>query len=524
MLKILSDKIISKDTSTKEILDILLENRNIKPEDRKEFVYPVLKEINLPNIDKAVKIIKTAIKNNKNILIYGDYDVDGITATAILWRTLSKLKANVTPFIPHREHDGYGFKADSFFRFQKEKNLNFDLIITVDNGIVADFSKISCDIIVTDHHLPSDKLPKVKALIHTLDLSGSGIAYVLASALDKSADISLAALGTVADCLPLIGANRQIVVEGLKLLNKSPNLAIEKLMEVANIAKHKLTAYDLGFVIGPRINATGRLADPTDSLRLLCCDDPKLLKQYAEILHSNNAKRQAIQTSAIDDCLPKADIKDKLLFFADKKYLPGIIGLIAGKLTEKYYKPSVIIAIDKEISKGSCRSIPEINIIEVLKKHKNLLLDVGGHKQAAGLSILTKNIEKFQKAITKTVNQLLKDISLEPITFVDAQIEPDAVTLKNINAINYLEPFGVGNSKPIFLLKNIKINSFRTVGSTKDHLQLKVGNNLSAIAFRQGKMEKHLKIGQTIDVLANLDINIWQNTSTPQLIIKEILL
>lgn len=516
--------LITKDTTSQEIITILLKNRGITKEQAKEFIYPIVPNIKLSNIDKAVKIIKKAIENNKNILIYGDYDVDGIAATAILWRTLNKLKAKVTPFIPHREIDGYGFKSDSFFRFQKEKNIIFDLIITVDNGIVADFSKINCDIIITDHHIPSDKLPKVKTIIHTTNLSGSGIAYVLAKELDQNADISLAALGTVADCLPLIGDNRNIVVEGLKQINKSPNIAIQKIMEVANINKNILTAYDLGYVIGPRINATGRISDPTDSLRLLCCDNPKTAHKYAEILNTNNAKRQELQSSAIDECLPKSNTDEKLLFFADTKYLPGIIGLIAGKLTEKHYKPSIIISIDKEISKGSCRSIEELNIIQALKEHQDLLLDVGGHKLAAGFSIATKNIKKFQKAITKTVEKLLKDKILKPQTNIDAQIESAAVTIKNINAINLLEPFGVGNPKPIFLLKNIKINSFRTVGTTKDHLQLKLDNNLSAIAFRQGKLEKHLKIGQSIDILANLDINIWGNTQSPQLIIKEILL
>ena len=343
----------------------------------------------------------------------------------------------------------------------------------------------------------------------------------MAKELDKNADITLAALGTVADCLPLIGDNRNIVVQGLKEINKSPNMAIQKIMEVANINKNILTAYDLGYVIGPRINATGRISDPTDSLRLLCSDDATNALKYANILNTNNAKRQELQSQAIDECLPKSVTKDKLLFFADTKYLPGIIGLIAGKLTEKNYKPSIIISIDKDISKGSCRSIEELNIIEALKQHQDLLLDVGGHKLAAGFSIATKNIKKFQKAITKTVEKLLKDKILIPKNNIDAQIESAAVTIKNINAINLLEPFGVGNPKPIFLLKNVIIKSLRTVGSTKDHLQLKLDDSLSAIAFKQGKLEKHLKIGQSIDILANLDINIWGNTQTPQLVIKE---
>lgn len=522
-IKLKTKTVINTQTSREEIISLLLKNRGISQTEAKNFIYPSIPEIKLPNLDKAVKIIKKAIENKKNILIYGDYDVDGITATAILWRTLNKLKANVIPFIPHREHDGYGFNANSFFLFQKEKNIIFDLVITVDNGIVADFSKIKCDIIITDHHLPGKKIPNVKAIIHSTQLSGSGIAYVLASLLDKFADISLAALGTVADCLPLTGVNRQIVVEGLKILNKSPNLGIEKLLEVANIKKDKLTAYDLGFIIGPRINATGRLADPTDSLRLLCCDNPKLAKHYANILQSNNSKRQAIQASAIDDCLPKADIKDKLLFFADKKYLPGIIGLIAGKLTEKYYKPSIIISIDKELSKGSCRSIPEINIIESLRKFSNQFEDLGGHSQAAGFTIKTSNIEKFRKKITKYINKKLENINLTPLILVDAEMEIAAVNIKNIKAINLLEPFGIGNPRPTFIFNNIKIDDIRLIGSNKEHVKIKFGD-IDALAFRQSDVFTGVKTGQSISIIGHLDINIWQDTTKPQIIISNVII
>jgi single-stranded-DNA-specific exonuclease len=521
MYQSLSPKIISQNSSAQEILDILLENRNIK--DKEKFLNPKLKEIKLPNLKKAAKIIKKAIENKKNILIYGDYDVDGITATAILWRTLKKLKANVFPFIPHREIDGYGFKDASFFRFQKEKNIKFDLIITVDNGIVANFNKIDCDIIVTDHHIPNEKLPKVKAIIHTTNLSGSGIAYALAYYLDKSADIFLAALGTVSDCLPLIGQNRQIVIDGLKQINKLRNPAIKKLLEVAKIDKQKLSTYDLGFIIGPHINATGRLADPTDSLRFLCCDNLDQINKYAKILHSNNLKRQEIQSSALDECLPKAKTKDKLLFFADEKYLPGIIGLIAGKLCDKYYKPVVIISKEKDYSKGSCRSIPEVNIIESLREFSNLFEDLGGHSQAAGFTIKTSNIEKLRKKLTSYFNKKLKNTELLPTTLVDAQMEIDAVNLKNIKAINLLEPFGVGNPRPTFLFKDIKVDDIRLIGSNKEHLKFKF-SGIDALAFRQSDIFSKVKIGQAISIVGYLDINIWQDTSKAQIIISNVII
>jgi len=527
-IKLKSDKIIDKDTTVQELITILLKNRQIPKEAVREFIYPSYPEIKLNHLQKAVTRIQKAIKNKENILIYGDYDVDGLTATAILWNVLNKLGAKVTPFIPHRHHDGYGFKSESFFRFQKEKNLKFDLIITVDNGIVADkeFKDISksafggkCDIIITDHHLPKEKLPKVYTIIHSTKYSGSAISWVLAHALDKDADLGLAALGTVADCLPLTGINRNIVVHGLKKMNTDPSLGIRQLLAISGNKKEILTTYDLGFVLGPRLNAAGRMDNPTDGLRLLCSTSKAMADKYASILDKHNTTRRDFEKEGILKAEKLRHPEASIIVIADNSFLPGIIGLIAGRLTEKYHLPSIIIAQDKEISKASCRSISQVNIVEVLRHFSDLLLDLGGHAGAAGFSILTKNIPIFTKKLEKYLTQ-----KFDKITEIDAEMSLSAVNMRNINAISKLEPFGIGNPKPIFLLKNIKINSFRTVGSTKDHLQLKLANNLSAIAFKQGKMEKYLKIGQSIDILASLDINVWQNTSSPQLIIKEILL
>jgi single-stranded-DNA-specific exonuclease len=530
-LHLLSPDIIDKYTDSQTLLSIILKNRHIK--DIPEFLnpsYPVFKL----KLASVVKAIKNAITSGQNILIYGDYDVDGITAAAILWQIFHQLTPNVIPFIPHREIDGYGIKAGSFFRFQKEKNLKFDLLITVDNGIVAqaEFTKIKArqdlTIIVVDHHLPDQNLTSVDFIVHSTDLSGSALAWFLAKEFSQTADLGLAALGTVADCLPLIGVNRSIIVHGLKELRLNPSIGIKKLITVAGLKQDSLSAYDLGFGLGPRINAVGRLSDPTDALRLLCSQNSLQASKYAQILNSSNQNRQDLQKESQLSAEKNLNLKNKVIFVSGD-YNPGLIGLIAGRLTEKYNLPSIIISESKDISKGSCRSIDKLNIIETLRQFSNLFVDLGGHTGAAGFSIKTANIPKFQKQITKAINLKLKNIDLKPEIPVDAEMKLSAVTLKNIKAISGLTPFGIGNPVPLFLFKNLKIVSKRLLGQNGDHLKLSLIEparpNCEAVgvAFKKGELDKTLNIGDSIDIVASLDANTWNGTTTPQLIVKEII-
>ncbi|MFA7301228.1 MAG: single-stranded-DNA-specific exonuclease RecJ [Candidatus Shapirobacteria bacterium] len=523
-IKLLNSKIIDDKFPPSDIVSLVLENRKIS--DTKDFLNPNFPQIKL-NLKPALKLINLAINSNHNILIYGDYDVDGITATAILWQAIHKIYPNVTPFIPHREIDGYGIKATSFFRFQQEKNIIFDLLITVDNGIVAgkELAKIKAKqnikIIVTDHHVSAEKLLSADAVVASTELCGSSISYFLSREIDPQADLGLACLGTVADCLPLVGINRSIVVHGLQSLNNRPSPGINKLIQVSSV-QLPVTSYHLGFVLGPRINAVGRLSDPTDALRLLCSNSDIQAAKYASVLNSFNQDRQIIQKESTDIADNDINLKNKLII-VDGGYNPGIIGLISGRLTEKYYLPSVVISIDGGIAKGSCRSIPELNIINALREHSDLFIDLGGHAGAAGFSIYTKNIFKLKKALTKSVNAKLNKINLVPHLDVDAEMQLSAITTKNIKSLESLSPFGIGNPEPLFLFKNIIIQSIRTIGQNNDHLKLKI-NNIDAIAFKKGELIKKIKIGDNIDLVASLSLNEWNNTLTPQLIIKEIVI
>jgi single-stranded-DNA-specific exonuclease len=525
-------KIIDKSFSELDFIDLLLKNRQLKKSEYQDFFKPHFPidsdfNINKKELKKAINRVNKAIKNNENILIYGDYDVDGLTSTAILWQVLYEKGAKILPFVPDRETDGYGIKSKSFFDFEIEKNIHFDLLITVDNGIVANkelakITKKNTDIIIIDHHLPTEKLPKVSAIIHSTEFSGSSLSWFIASQFDKKADIGLAAAGTIADCLPLVGINRNIVIHGLQSLRLNPNPGIKKLIEISGVKQDSLSAYDLAFVIGPRLNAVGRLSNPTEALRLLCSQNSFQASKYAQNLDKFNKDRQSIQKDNLKIAEENnLDNKNKLVFIAHKDFLPGIIGLIAGRLTEKYYLPSIIISVGDEYSKASCRSIKEFNIIEGLRQFDDDLVELGGHAGAAGFTIKTENIEKFKSKITRYINKQLKDVDLKPSVIVEAEMDLSAVNIKNCKLISKFEPFGIDNPKPLFLFKNLYITQKRVLGSTGDHLKLKF-NDIDAIAFKKGDLDKTLNIGDCVNLIASLDLNIWNGTTSPQLIVKEI--
>jgi len=534
LLNLLDNETINGQTTTETLLKLLLKNRQIT--DIENFLKPPFPESKLSS-KKVINLIQKYLKGQKNILIYGDYDVDGLTSTALLWQSFYPLNKNVFPFIPHRERDGYGFKAKSFFRIQKDKKINFDLLITVDNGIVADteFAKIKAKnpilkIIVVDHHLPSAKLKNVDALYHSIDTSASALAWFLAKNFSKSANLSLAALGVVADCQSLLGLNRSIVVHGLQELKLNPSPGLKKLMEISGVKTDKLSVYDLGFLLGPRLNAVGRLSDPVDALRLLCSRNSHEASKYAQILDKFNKERQDLQKESIDlaeenlsrDVLRNVSTKNNKVIFIADNFNPGIIGLIAGRLTEKYSLPSVVIAKNGAVARGSCRSIPEVNIIEILRKFSKLFVDLGGHSGAAGFSILDKNIPKLQKQLFNYFSINLLNYSAQKSITVDAKMDLSAINLKNIKLIKNLEPFGIGNPQPLFLFENLKIESKKLLGQNNNHLKLKV-SGIDAIAFKKAELDKDLKIGDTINLVASLDVNAWNGHTFPQLVVKEII-
>ena len=519
------------------LIKVLLDNRGINSKKEiDQFLNPRLEEvtpknlgISLVDLKKSKKRLDQAKKNKEQIIIYGDYDVDGITGTAILWETLNDRGFNVMPYIPGRIDEGYGLSVKGIdnllLKYPETK-----LIITVDNGIVANepvkyTNKLGIDVIITDHHMPSNKLPSAFAIIHSTKICGSAVAYVFSKELfniDKSY-LELVALATVADLMSLTLYNRALLIFGIKELHKSNRIGLEKLIDAAVLDKEKIGVYEIGNVIGPRINAMGRIGSGMDSLRLLCTKDAKRASQLAGLLNDTNLKRQEMTFDSTDHARSKSTKNKKIIVLADKSYNQGIVGLIAGRITEEYYRPTLVIALEKGISKGSARSVRGVNIIDFLRKEKELFVSLGGHPGAAGFSIETKKIPELKKRLEVLAEKEIKDELLIKKIKIDVKLPVEYLNLNLYKEINSLSPFGFGNPEPVFQADNLIVEGLRFVGKESKHLKLELSSEkskISGILFNHNGLK--LKIGDRINAVYNISLNEWNGSKKIELKIKEI--
>jgi single-stranded-DNA-specific exonuclease len=538
-----------------QLIKILLQNRNIKTKQEIEsFLNPKLSEITVQSVGidkdqlkKAVLRIKKAIIEKQKIVVFGDYDVDGICASAVLWETLASMGANALPYIPSRFDEGYGLSKKgienlSIRQAQDKKSKNVSLIITVDNGIVAndavDFAnKQGIDVIITDHHVPSTKLPKALAIVHTTLLCGAGVAYLLAQEIrnqkseirdQNDAHLELVVLATIADLVPLTGANRILVYFGLKKLRETKRPGLLALIQKAGLKKEEIGTYEIGHMLAPRLNAMGRLASAMDSLRLICTKNKQKAEALAEVLNETNLERQKITQEALIHAKSKAEEKGikNLLFIADESYQQGIVGLVAGRMVEEYYLPSIIISKGEKFSKASARSVKGFNIIEFLRNASDLLVDVGGHPMAAGFTVETSKIELLEKRLYENAQKLLTKEHLERILRIDLELDPTFINNETYSEIQTLAPFGMANPEPTFLTRNLTITDIRVVGRDGKHLKLnfklQTSNlKLGGIAFGIGDKHK-LKIGDKVDVVFTMSENSWNNYKNIELKVKDI--
>lgn len=530
-----------------EIILELLRNRGIeKKEEIDLFLNPKLEDVNFKsveidkkNLKKAVDRVKEAIKKNEKIVIYGDYDVDGVCGTAILWEAIHHLYKNVIPFIPHRVEDGYGLSIKGIDNLLST-NPDVKLLITVDNGIVAadavDYaSKKSIDVIITDHHVIGKNLPDAFSIVHTTKLSGAGVAYMFSLALEgkekieKEKHLDLVALATVADLVPLVGPNRTLVKFGLQVLSKTERAGLLALFEIARIKKEKIGVYEVGYVIGPRLNATGRLASAMDSLRLVCTKDRTKAILYAGNLNKANRERQMLtEETAISakSYFDKKNLLSKIIFVSDAEYNQGVIGLVAGKLVEEFYRPSFVVSIGEKYSKGSARSINGVNIIEMIRSVSECLVDAGGHPMAAGFTVETEKIEDFKKALEKIAEDLIGEELFKRTLTIDCELNFKDIKLDLYKKIQQLSPFGIGNFEPIFVSRNVIISDQRYVGSDGKHAKLLLSQEgfgtFDGIAFGMSERLKNFNIGDKIDVAYSIDLNEWNGNRILQLKVKDI--
>ncbi len=537
-----------KDTSEKfkveDLRNILLDNRGFTTKEEKEdFLQPKLEDVTIEKVGidrnqlkKAVKRIDKAIKRSEQIIVFGDYDVDGICGAAVLWETLHAKGAKVMPYIPHRADEGYGLSrkgTDNVLeQFPKTK-----LIITVDNGIVAnaavDFAnQKKIDVIITDHHVLSKTPPKAFAIVHTTMLCGTGVAWMLAKELNVDVEdknhLELVALATIADLVPLIGPNRTLTKFGLGLLSNTKRIGHLELFKEAALDASNVGVYEVGHIIAPRLNAMGRLEYAMDSLRLLCTKDPKKAAELARKLGETNRERQQLTEEAAfhaKSVVEKKKSLDKVLFVA-YDYPQGVVGLVAGKLVETFYRPAVVVSIGEKYSKASARSVSGFNIIEFIRSAKDLLVEAGGHPMAAGFTVETKKLEELKDYFQKRADEELTDQMLKRKLASDCEIPWSCIGQRLYDVIKEFEPFGMRNLEPTFLSKGVTIEDMRLVGKDKRHISMYLhadgGSKLRAIAFGMGEKASELNIGHKIDVVYTIDQDNWQGKKRLQLKIKDI--
>lgn len=505
----------------------------------------------MTDMQKAVGRIHQAIQNSESIAVYGDYDVDGVTATALLVETLKTLNANVRGYIPNRFEEGYGLNNNALDELKAD---GVSLIITVDCGIrspneALHARTLGLDLIISDHHHPDDvNLPSAFAVINPKrhgdlypdkDLAGVGIAYKLAEALliDKKNNLppvtlhsllDLVALGTVADLAPLVGENRVLVKKGLRQIQQTTRQGLFSLAAVSELNLKKVNAGNIGFMLGPRLNAAGRLKEALAAYELLTTRDVFKAGELAQQLDMQNRERQRItrdmQTRAEEMALSE-DPNAYLFFAAHEGFNPGVVGLAASRLTEKYYRPAIVASKGEEETRGSCRSIPEFHITDALDQCADLLVRHGGHAAAAGFTIRNENLGEFIARLKAIALEKLSRTELKPTLTADAEVSLAEMRPEVYEkGLKYLEPTGYGNREASFVARNVKVKSSRIVGSDGKHLKMSLedekGIAHDAIGFRLG--EWHASMPALVDVLFTYEPNEFNGRVTYQLNLKDI--
>ncbi len=546
-------KVKSEKLKVQELINIILENRGIKTKKEiEQFLSPSLEMVSVDSVGinknqlkKSLDRIKKAINRKEKIVVFGDYDVDGITGTAILWETLYALGADVSPYIPHRVEEGYGLSVKGVENVKYQMS-NIKLIITVDNGIVAndaiDFAnKNNIDVIITDHHTIGEKLPEAFSIVHTTSLCGAGVAWILSQNLksqisnvkkkkDEDEHLDLVALATVADLVPLTGNNRILLKTGLEYLQKTTRIGLKELFKEAQIDPQKIGVYEIGHIIAPRLNAMGRLESAMDSLRLLCTKDKNRAKMLAEKLSKTNRERQLLTQAAtlhaMESVKNQKNLKN-LLFIVNESYEEGIIGLVAGKLVEQFYRPSIVVSRGEKVSKASARSVSGFNIIEFIREAQDLLINAGGHPMAAGFTIETEKIEKLQEALEKLAEVKVSNDHLTPILKIDCELDLESISKNLYDSLKKLSPFGMGNPEPTFVSKNVNVSDIRFIGREKNHIKFRFltdqKKTIEAIAFSMADKAREIKIESLINIVYTIDENEWNGETNLQLKIKDFL-
>lgn len=533
------------------VADILVQRGLRLPEEAIDFLRPSLlnqsSPFNFRDMAKVIERMTIALKQQEKVLVYGDFDVDGVTSTALLYKVLIDLGFQAVAYIPNRQDEGYGLNDEAVERAAKA---GVRIIITVDCGITAvteaEFARtLNIDVIITDHHEPPDVLPEAFAILNPKaadsgypfkELAGVGVAFKLGQALLQSfagqADVltetellDLVALGTIADLVPLVGENRVFVHYGLRQMAETRHLGLEVLLEECGLKNKTLKSGQIGFIVAPRINAAGRMDSAKASLELLLTEDDERARELARFLTRENQLRQETEKEILTEAIAQLEGKPlpRVIVLSADNWHHGVIGIVASRLVERYYRPVFMIAEDGLEARGSARGIPGYPVLEQLSTQAHLLTKFGGHKAAAGFSLLAKDIGRLREGLNQQASSFQEALFQEELK-VDRQIPLEAVTSNLLRELEHMAPFGFGNPGPVLASKGIPVYSLSTAGKDQSHLKFRFGNKgeLEGIAFRLGDRLAELNQATKLDVVFSLDWNTFRGPEQVQLVIKDI--
>ncbi len=546
---------LASELSVPPIIAQILLNRGITSlEDAKYFFRAGLEHLHDPflmaDMQRAVERIQTAVEQKQRILVYGDYDVDGATATAMMILFFRQLGIEVDFYIPHRIREGYGLSKEAIEAIHGK---GVDLIIAVDCGItaideVAMARTLGMDVIICDHHQPGKVLPEAHAILNPKradcpypfkELAGVGVAFKLAQALAQRFShpenalfqlLDLVAIGSAADIVPLVDENRILVREGLERLQTTQNVGLRALLKKTGLEGKSVGTGQIIFILAPRINAVGRMSDASQAVRLLTTDSEQEALDIAELLEKENRNRRNIDEETFKEAIEQVEAyfdpeKDPVLVLSSEGWHPGVIGIVASRVVERYYRPTVMISTDDGIGKGSARSIPGFNIYDALKTCSDLMLGFGGHKYAAGLSIESQNISRLRERLHEYADGVLTEDLLTPKLSIEGELEFNQIDGKLMRILKMMAPYGPQNMRPVFYSKNIRVvGTPAVVGS--NHLRFKACQNgkvIDAIGFNLGGLLHRIRGNRTdIEIAYLLEENEWQGRVYTQLRIKDI--
>ena len=544
------EKILRENNINKLIATILSNKGIVEKEDINKFLNPTRNDFHdpyeMPDMEIAVERILKAKENNEKVIIYGDYDVDGITSITVLKSYLKDIGIDASYYIPNRLDEGYGLNIPAIEKIASE---GYDLLITVDCGIscveeVKKAKELGMETIVTDHHEVGDVLPDALAVVDCKrrdnkykcrDLAGVGVAFKLAQALSMKLGLDeksylkyldIVCIGTISDIVPLVDENRVISKLGLMLINQTRNIGLKAILNASGYKNIDSTAVSFG--VAPRLNACGRMGNADEALKLFLSKDEEEVRELTTSLNNYNRIRQETEKKIYEEAIMKIEKeqlnKNKAIVVSGNNWHHGVIGIVSSKITEMYFKPSILLCVEDDIAKGSGRSVPGFDLHNALMRCQEVLERFGGHAMAVGLTLNKENVEKFKEKI----EQIAKEEHIEqiiPLIKIDAKVNLCEVNKEMVESLKMLEPFGESNKMPIFLFKNLKIDSIRALSEGK-HLKLTLKDNnviVNAIGFNMGNLANDYRIGDKIDVVGNLEINSYNGLDNIQINLKDVM-